>query len=77
MNIQFDDGKFRERVYTADYSHEIRLVERCGDDPIQGVVLELTVDVGDEELTVQLDDYHLHELVLALGRYERMRKREV
>lgn len=69
------DGLLRERIYTADYGHEILLVESDSDDE-QEQGLRVTVDVGDEELTVRLDDYHVHELVKALQRYERKRKRK-
>jgi hypothetical protein len=56
-------------VWGVNYTTRIHL------DPA-GPTLEVTTDVGDTETTVVLDDDGVHNLILALQRYERARKAE-
>jgi len=67
-----NDGIFSDRIFTEDLGAEIWLQQTTNVDG--DTVLEMTVDRRDEQITVKLDDYHLHQLLLALTRYEKHRK---
>lgn len=68
-------SRFTYKVWGDNYGTVLHLNEVDGDgEGVIGSQLELTADVGDEELTITLGDYGVRELKLALARYERRKK---
>jgi hypothetical protein len=66
-------SEFHERIYCANYSDEI-YVDSDAVDFIEGdwqPLVSLALVVGDESLSVQLDDYHLKQLQATLRRAAR------
>lgn len=61
---------FSERVFSVG-SHDSIHLTGLEDDYLGEPVIELLVDAGGEDLTVQLDAFHLRELRLAVQRAEK------